>query len=126
MPVPPLTNFGLCRIYDAKRGNAPAQGRTLDFWLNHVIYIGPILGGVNLLPHLQFLGIFGRVQLNTGGLVSAVAAASPYITRAVAVAGLAYVAFYLACYWRLSRRGYSVSPQKICLLVSVAVTSIVA
>jgi hypothetical protein len=117
-------NFGFCRIYDAKQGNASAEGRALDLWLNHFIYIGPILGGVNLLPHLKFLQRLEIAGVEPGAAIAAVSAASRTITWSVIAAGAAYLAFYLLSYWRLSRRGYRVSPQKLCLLVSVAATSI--
>jgi hypothetical protein len=119
-------NFGLCRIYDAKRGNTPTYGRALDLWLNHVIYIGPILGGANLLAHVGLAHALGRVNIDTSSFATAVAEAAGYIKVVVLVTGLSYVAFYVAAYWRMRRRGYAVSPQKIALLVSVALTSIVA
>ena len=48
-----LQTFGLGRIYDAKNGSDPNAGRMLDIWMNHVLYIGPILGGAALIDHLQ-------------------------------------------------------------------------
>jgi hypothetical protein len=119
-------NFGFCRIYDSRQGNPPTQGRTLDLWMNHVIYIGPILGGVNLISHVNFLERLKIVHFDPAPVAAAARALSPILTRTVVAAGLVYVVFYVFCYWRLGRRGYSISPQKICLLVSVAVTSIFA
>lgn len=43
-----MQNFGLCRIYDGRLGNPAQTGRLLDVWLNHLIYIGPILAGASL------------------------------------------------------------------------------
>lgn len=117
-------NFGFCRIYDSKQGNSPEQGRALDFWLNHFIYIGPVLGGINLMPHLTTLGEFRLVGVDLSGVVTKIRDAQPVITETVVIAGLVYLAFYLYSYWQISRQGYRVSPQKIFLLVSTAVASI--
>ncbi|HME72194.1 MAG TPA: hypothetical protein VKM54_20340 [Myxococcota bacterium] len=119
-------NFGFCRIYDAKQGNAPEQGRDLDFWLNHVIYIGPILGGLNLVPHLMALNRFKRVGVDQVTFITSILRFLPLITLVVVVGGLTFIGFYLYSYWRLSQQGYRVSPQKICLLVSTAAASILA
>jgi hypothetical protein len=51
-----MQTFGLGRIYDARRGNPPALGRRLDIGLNLVLYMGPLLGGVTLVEHLDSLG----------------------------------------------------------------------
>ncbi len=45
-----LQTFGLARIYDRNCGNDPAVGRRLDYWLNHLLYAGPILGGASCSP----------------------------------------------------------------------------
>jgi hypothetical protein len=119
-------NFGFCRIYDSRQGNAAERGRALDLWLNHVIYIGPILGGVNLIAHLDYLKRMRHAGVSTEGVIASIASASPIITRVVLAAGLLYVAFYVFSYWRLSRQGYRVSPQKVCLLGSAAGASLVA
>ena len=45
-----MQTFGFARIYDAKVGNDATAGRRLDFWLNLVIYVGPILAGPRSWP----------------------------------------------------------------------------
>jgi hypothetical protein len=119
-------NFGFCRIYDAKLGNPPAQGRTLDLWLNHFIYIGPILGGINLIPHLNNLNSLAPLGIHPVHFIATVVRYHTLITQIVIVAAIDYVVFYLYRYWQLRRQGYSVSPQKICLLASTAIASLVA
>lgn len=122
-----MQNFGLCRIYDGRLGNDPDEGRLLDVWLNHLIYIGPILAGASLLPTLATLRTFQEVgwQQPTQWLATA-AAWQPVVRWIVVAAGVAFVAFYVAWYWRRSREGYRFSPQKAALLVSVASVSILA
>ena len=122
-----MQNFGLCRIYDGRLGNPPDEGRLLDVWLNHLIYIGPILAGASLLPTLATLRTFQEVgwRQPTQWLSTAVAW-QPVVRWIVVVAGLAFVAFYVAWYWRRVREGYRFSPQKAALLVSVATVSILA
>ena len=44
--------FGFGRIYDRNIGNSPDVGRRLDYWLNLILYAGPIVGGVTLIEHL--------------------------------------------------------------------------
>jgi hypothetical protein len=117
-------NFGFCRIYDSRQGNQAEKGRALDFWLNHFIYIGPILGGLSLMSHVGKLNRFRLVDLDLRPFIQAVREWRPFIAQAVVIVGLAYLAFYLFAYWRMSRNGYRVSPQKICLLVSTAAASI--
>ena len=45
--------FGFGRIYDRNADRTSDAGRRLDFWLNQLLYAGPILGGVTLLDHLD-------------------------------------------------------------------------
>ena len=122
-----MQTFGFCRIYDSKRGNPPERGRTLDVWINHVVYIGPILGGLSLLTTIE--GAHGVPALGWSAparIYAWVAAAQPMITDVVVVAGTAFCLYYVFAYGRLVRTGYVVSWQKVSLLVSTAVTSIYA
>lgn len=118
-------NFGLGRIYDARRGNDARLGRSLDLWLNHLLYIGPILGGLSLMATLTDFRMF--LDVGWSGPVrfaSWMETHQPTIRAIIVVSGVGYLGYYVFRYWQMQRRGYRVSPQKIVLLVSVAVSSI--
>ena len=122
-----MQTFGFCRIYDSKRGNSPERGRMLDVWINHVIYIGPILGGLSLMTTIEDVQGFTGLGWNAPArLYSWVAETQPMIRSVVLVAGTAFCCYYVCAYWRLLRTGYVVSWQKVTLLVSTAITSIYA
>jgi hypothetical protein len=120
-----MQNFGLGRIYDAKRGNDARAGRWLDMVLNHLLYIGPILGGLSLMATLNCFKMFmdagwsGPVRL-----ASWLETHQPALRTALVVTGVAFLAGYLVRYAQLRRAGYHVSPQKVALLASVGVSSI--
>jgi hypothetical protein len=120
-----MQNFGLCRIYDARLGNQPEEGRLLDVWMNHVLYIGPILAGASLFKTLVVLRSFGILGWREPGRwLIAIGAWQVVIRWTVIALGTAFVVFYVAWYWRRVRRGYRFSPQKAALLASVAIVSI--
>lgn len=117
--------FGFGRIYDRNRGNPPEAGRRLDYFLNQVLYLGPILGGVTLIDHLGQLD--GYRELGSQLFVAVPAYAAAWRGRlAVAFIILAtlYLAYYLLSYLRLHRQGYRVSPLKVFLFVSTGACSI--
>ena len=122
-----MQNFGLCRIYDAKAGNDPAAHRQLDIWVNHLIYIGPILAGASLLPTIVGLKSFSLVGWNAP--VEAfgwIAAHRTGIRDCVLFAGAAYAVYYVDAILRLRKRGYRLPVPKAALLLSVATGSILA
>jgi len=118
-------NFGLGRIYDARRGNDPKAGRSLDLWINHLLYIGPILGGLSLMATLNDFKLF--LDVGWSGPVrfaSWMETHQPTLRAVLVAVGVAFLAYYVFRYWQMSRRGYRVSPQKVLLLTSVGVSSI--
>jgi len=122
-----MQNFGLCRIYDGRLGNPAQTGRLLDVWLNHLIYIGPILAGASLGPTLATLQSFKEVGWKAPVHWIGVAIAwQPTVRWIVIVGGVAFVVFYAWWYARRVREGYRFSTQKLALLLSVAVVSILA
>jgi hypothetical protein len=122
-----MQNFGLCRIYDGRLGNPAQTGRLLDVWLNHLIYIGPILAGASLLPTLATLQSFKEVGWKQPThWIAAAAAWQPTVRWIVIVSGAAFVGFYAWWYACRVREGYRFSPQKLALLLSVASVSILA
>ena len=120
-----MQTFGFSRIYDMKAGNAPDAGRRLDFWLNIVIYAGPIFASTALIAHVQPLEHFAffhafflsQVPVEVGTHVA-------LLNRIAAAASVAYLAYYAVAMRRLVAGGYKVSPQKLALLLSTAAVSI--
>jgi hypothetical protein len=120
-----LQTFGLGRIYDARRGNDPAIGRRLDYWLNLLLYAGPILGGVALMDHVDSFEKFSQVGAMFLAAVPAQAAShARWLTIGVLAVGVPFLIGYVAAYWRLHRRGYEVSFQKVILYASTGACSI--
>jgi hypothetical protein len=120
-----MQTFGLGRIYDMKAGNDAQAGRTLDRCLNLLLYVGPIVGGASLVLHLRTTD--SSLQ-DYAGLRTAVFQQIPfsqqYLALGVLAVGLPFVAFYLWGYYRLSRQGYRVSPQKVALFIILAGVSL--
>ncbi len=122
-----MQTFGFCRIYDSRAGNPPECGRLLDVWLNHWIYIGPILGGLSLIPTLQVVASYQTVGWEAPlHWLDALAGIHREIRVCLIAGGSLFLAYYVFAYARLARRGYRVSRQKVALLLSTAATSIYA
>ncbi len=120
-----MQNFGLARIYDAKAGNDPAAHRQLDIWLNHAIYIGPILAGASLLPTIEGLRAFEAIGWSAPPRAyDWIAAHHAGIRGAVLLAGSAFVVYYVDATSRRIQQGYRLPRQKVALLASVAAGSI--
>lgn len=125
-----LQTFGLSRIYDVRHGNNPAAGRRADYWLNLLIYIGPIFAGINLVlhEHAKHFREFGRV-----GADGLAAFGELLMTRQdamrplILLVAVIILAGYVWEYRRLAREdGYRMPPQKLILLLSTAVCSLTA
>lgn len=120
-----MQTFGLARLYERKAGNDPEVGRSLDKWLNLLLYVGPILAGATLANHLKFFDKFERVQDAFFTAIPAqVQSVHGTLTWVVLGVGIPFLAYYVFAYWRLSRAGHRISWQKVFLLVSTGVTSI--
>jgi hypothetical protein len=119
--------FGLARIYDAKAGNAPTEGRTLDFWLCVAMWMGPLLSGGRYFGEATLLGSdVAPLHPGLGQSLPAMAALwSPMITRLTLVASVGFLAWYLYSYYLLSKRGYRVSGLKIALIICTGVAQVV-
>jgi hypothetical protein len=123
-----MQNFGLGRIYDLKRGADPQVGRTLDIWMSHVLYIGPILASsVTLAAHLGSFKTLNRVGSHFFDVVPMWGSKYQWmIASTVLCAGVIYTAYYIFSYVRLARRGVPVSTQKVLLYVSTALVSLLS
>jgi hypothetical protein len=117
--------FGFGRIYERNHGTRPDVGRRLDFWLNQVLYAGPVLAGVTLADHVASFDSFKDVGVAVFTSVPArVDAAHRTIAWAVLALGAGFIAFYVLSYVRLARQGYRPSWLKIWLTASTALVSI--
>lgn len=122
-----LQNFGLCRIWDARLGNDPVQGRSLDIWLAHTLYIAPILAGPSLHKTLETVEKYSQLDWYAPiGLLHGIDQYQWPMAWAVVLASLGYGIYYIVAYRRLIRSGYRVSSQKIAFLLSVGSTSVLA
>lgn len=120
-----LQTFGLARIYDRNRGNPPGLGRRRDFWLNHLLYAGPILAGATMLDHFRGFESFSEVGMPWIGSVPAYMTATHRTwTLSVLAAGGAFLVFYVAASVRLARKGHPLSFHKVFLLVTTGACSI--
>ncbi len=122
-----MQNFGIGRIYDAKLGNDSKKGRSLDIWMNHVVYIGPLIVG---LSPTASLGSFRRYTTvgweEPTRWISAATSYQSDLRWILIAAGSLYAIYYVFAYHKLVRDGYRVSQQKIMLLVSTGCVSIYA
>lgn len=117
--------FGFARIYDRNHGTPPELGRRLDFWLNQLLYAGPILAGATLMDHFRTFDNFNTIGDAFFGAVPAhVEGAAQLFTWAVVAVGSAFLVFYVAMYWRLAQRGYRPPWLKVWLVVSTGFVSI--
>jgi hypothetical protein len=120
-----LQTFGLARIYDRNLGNDPRVGRRLDYWLNHLLYAGPILGGAVMLTHLEKLDSFEVIGWDRMAVIPFfMTKHQSYITEALLVVGAVFLVAYVLAYVRLHRRGYRVSFLKVYLLAATGLCSI--
>jgi hypothetical protein len=122
-----MQTFGLGRIYDMKAGNPAKTGRMLDSWINYVLYAGPIAAGLVLMDHVEDFGEFD--QLGWAALAAfpqTVEGFAGTLRVLVILGSVGVVIAYVIGYWRLSKQGYKVSAQKVALLASTGLTSIIA
>ena len=120
-----LQTFGLARIYDRRQGNDPNVGRRLDWWLNLLLYAGPILAGVTMIDHFDDFEQFETVGATFFTAVPAfMTGHQRYFTWAVVVGGSLFLTYYVFAYAKLSKQGYCVSPLKTFLLASTGFCSI--
>jgi hypothetical protein len=98
--------FGFARIYERNQGTPPELGRRLDFWLQQLLYAGPILAGATLMDHV---GSFSRFEdigdLFFAAVPAAVEGHRRYLTYGVLAVGTLIIAAYVIVYWRLAKRG---------------------
>jgi hypothetical protein len=117
--------FGFARIYDRNHGQPTDTGRQLDFWLNQLMYAGPILAGAVLLNHISGFSDFGRVGSPFLATIPArMVGIHGWLALAVIAGGTLFLAFYVFSYWRYAKQGYRFPFVKVFLLVSTGLCSI--
>jgi hypothetical protein len=117
--------FGFARIYERSVGTQSELGRRLDYWLNQLLYAGPILAGVTLLDHLSaFDGYQTLGAVFFTEIPAAVLGYQRWLAFGVLGFGALFLLFYLYVQWRLWRGGARVSGLKIFLLTTTGFCSI--
>lgn len=119
--------FGFARIYERNHGTPPEHGRRLDFWLNQLLYAGPILAGATLMDHVETFDSYAEVGVALFARVPAeVAGVSRILTWGVLAVGAAFLGAYVAVHVRLARRGFRPPWLKVWLVGSTGFVSIYA
>jgi len=128
-----LQTFGFGRIYDSKLKNDATVGRSLDYWMNLLVYLGPVLAGAHFVDHLDN-GLTDLQYLTSegGALSELFLQRTPdflrqhqtYLTTGILAVGIPFVVYYLYSYYRLQQRGYRVSWQKVWLMIITSAVSI--
>jgi hypothetical protein len=117
--------FGFARIYDRNAGNRGDAGRRLDFWLNQLLYAGPILAGATLMDHVGSFSSYADVGDALFASVPAhVEDGRRYLTWAIVGGGSLFVVGYVIAQIQLHRAGHRVAPLKVYLLASTGLCSI--
>lgn len=120
-----LQTFGIGRIYDMKSGNQPAMGRRLDYGLNLLLYVGPILAGATLMDHAEDFIEFNEVGFKPlASLPGVIFSHRSDLQSVVFFIGAPLIVFYLFQYYRYFRQGYQFSVQKVLLIASTAFVSV--
>lgn len=122
-----MQSFGLARMYDVRWGNSAETGRTQDYVLQQFFNLAPFLAGWSLLPHLQSLRVFDRVNWHAPALwLDAHRSVEGALAGVFLVTGPVFLAYYVYSYRALMRQGYRLCPQKVVLLLTTGTVSIAA
>ncbi len=122
-----MQTFGFGRIYDAKAGNDPKIGRSLDWGLNQLLYAGPIVAGAVMLDHFEDFTEFEQMGVYFFSEIPVwMEGNQRYLSYAILGLGAVYLLYYLYSYWRLHRDGHAISWQKVFLYTSTGGVSLYA
>ncbi len=120
--------FGFARIYERNAGTEPTTLRRLDFWLNQLLYAGPILAGASLMDHVAVFEDFGDLDdplaLIFARTPGAFEANAGVLTTTLLVLGSLFLIVYVVASLRARRAGHRVPMQKVVLLVVTGACSI--
>ena len=119
--------FGFARIYEVRAGNDPLAGRRRDYWINQVLYAGPIVAGATMLDHFEDFGEFEAVQSAFFVRIpTQMQTHQVYFTWAILAVAVVMVLDYVWAAWRDHRSGKVVPWQKVWLLASTGLVSVYA
>lgn len=122
-----LQTFGIGRMLDMKNGNDPEAGRSLDFALNLLLYIGPILSGSLLLYHASSFHEFQGTGLAVLTRIPASMMAHQARLRSLLLlVTLPFLTYYVWSYAVLAKRGYAVDRRKVVLYAGTGLVSLYA
>ncbi|UJR86220.1 hypothetical protein [Sandaracinus amylolyticus] len=120
--------FGFARIYDRNAGAPADRDRALDFWMNQLLYAGPILAGATLIDHVEVFGELEGFEDPLSVLLASVPAHAEghrgVLAWCVIAIGTVMVIVYVIASLRRVRRGEPISPLKIGLVASTGLCSI--
>ncbi|HET7501327.1 MAG TPA: hypothetical protein VFK02_10005 [Kofleriaceae bacterium] len=117
--------FGFARIYERNRGTPPEMARRWDYWMNQLLYAGPILAGVTLTDHIESFDSFRSVgDVFFSSIPARVEGHRAWLTWSVLVAGGAFIAYYIYAHVQMARRGHRPSWLKVWLIASTGAVSI--
>ena len=121
-----MQTFGIGRIYDAKNGNDPNVGRSLDMALSALLYLGPLCSGVWLLRYVEEVSHFNLVgALFFAETVPSFAeTAHGWLVWPIIGLSALFFAFYFYKQRQYAKQGYRMPPQKAALLICTAVVHI--
>lgn len=120
-----MQTFGFGRIYDAKAGNDPVEGRKLDWALNQLLYAGPIVAGVTMIDHFEDFGEFDQVGLLFFNRVPVwMEGHQAYLSWALLGGGAGFLVYYVYAQFELRKAGHTVAWPKVFLYVTTGATSI--
>lgn len=121
-----LQTWGICRIYDVKKGNSAKAGRDLDRIMNLYLYAGPLLAGVNFVEILSYMGNFKDTQnfQFVSEFFSIIVELKYYISYSVIGSFFIFLAYYLLKVRALKKEGYQPSLYKNLVLINTAVLCI--
>jgi hypothetical protein len=128
-----LQTFGFGRIYDSKQKNDATAGRELDYLMNLLVYLGPVLAGAHFVdhlkigvPHLDFLAMqeSSLNDLLTNRTPAYLEQHQEYLAAAILAISVPFVMYYFYAYYQLMQQGYLVSWQKVWLMVITSSVSI--
>lgn len=118
--------FGFARIYDNRLGENTGVGRRLDYWVNLLLYTGPMLAGVTMIDHFNDFEDFGDVGADTLASVPVyMMRIQPGLRMVLLIGGGIFLAYYLAFWFKRRMDGHPVSLQKIFLVVSTGICSVI-
>src|SRR5262249_40262337 len=111
--------FGFARIYERNHGTPPELGRRLDFWMNQLLYAGPILAGVTLADHVHSFDSFASIGDTFFSAVPAhVEGHRSLLAYCVLAVGTGFTIGYVIAHVRWARAGYRPSWLKVWIVAS--------